>query len=243
MLIWLLVNSVAHAVEQSLVYDLTLTGTPVGSRTVKIRYVSLPGGGSGAREIESFTELNMRVAGQKVEYQQHATATFTDSKTHFVSIVSLNGKNFELQGKSRPNQSWVIHEILPSGVLKQEYSATEIQGISLALFDPGQANRWSEGYQSFYQIETGDVWSGEWHSEKETSISNNGETIYGREARYHSNNGDVVAGWSSEGIVLNWQLKIMGITLDATLRNLPASPDFGDVNVQKSFQGVQEESL
>ena len=243
MLMWILANSVAHAVEQSLVYDLTLSGVPVGSRTVKIRYVSPNGPQSGSREIESFTELQGNIAGKRVEYQHHVTAKFTDSKTRFVSIVSLNGQNFELQGKSRPNQSWVIHEVLPSGVLKQEYSPYEVQGISLALFDPGQANRWSEGQQDFYQIETGDVWSGEWHSEKETSISNNGETIYGREVRYHSSKGDVVAGWSSEGIMLNWQLKIMGVTLDATLRNLPENPDFGDVNVQKSFQGVQEESL
>ena len=243
MLIWILASSVAHAVEQSLVYDLTLAGTPVGSRTVKIKYVAPTERQTSARQIESFTEVETTIAGKRMEYQQHATATFTDYKTHFVSVVSLNGKNFELQGKSRSNQSWVIHEVLPSGVLKQEYSSDEVEGISLALFDPGQAHRWAEGPQTFYQIETGDVWSGEWHSEKETSISNNGETIYGREARYHSSKGDVVAGWSSEGIMLNWQLKIMGVTLDATLRNLPADPDFGDVNVQKSFQGVEEESL
>ena len=243
MLMWIISISVAYAVEQSLVYDLTLSGVPVGSRTVKIRYVSPKERQSGAREIESFTELQCNIAGKLVEYQNHATAKFTDSKTHFVSIVSLNGQNFELQGKSLPNQSWVIHEVLPSGVLKQEYTPSEVQGISLALFDPGQANKWSEGPQDFYQIETGDVWSGEWHSGKETSISNNGESIYGREVRYHSSKGDVVAGWSSEGIMLNWQLKIMGVILDATLRNLPDNPNFGDVNVQKSFQGVQEESL
>ena len=48
----------------------------------------------------------------------------------------MNGENFELQGKNRSNQSWVIHEVLPSGVLKQEYSAYDVQAISLALFDP-----------------------------------------------------------------------------------------------------------
>lgn len=243
MLMWIFGSTMAHAVEQSLVYDLTLAGEPVGTRTVKIRYISPTERDSSAREIESLTEVNMTIAGKGIEYQQHATAKFTDYKTNFVSIVSINDKNFELQGKSRSNQSWVVHEILPSGVLKQEYSATDVQGVSLALFDPGQANKWTEGYQSFYQIETGDVWSGEWHSEKETSISNNGEIVHGREARYHSSKGSVVMGWSTEGIVLNWQLKIMGVTLDAALRNLPANPDFGDVNLQKSFQGVEEESL
>ena len=70
--------------------------------------------------------------------------------------------------------------------MKQEYSADEVQGISLALFDPGQQINGQKVLKRSYQIETGDVWSGEWHSEKETSISNNGQTIYGREARYHS---------------------------------------------------------
>jgi hypothetical protein len=243
MLMWLVGSSLAQAAEQSLVYDLTLAGEPVGHRTVTIKYATAKDRDSGSREVESFTEINMTIAGKEIAYQQHATGVFTDSKTRFVSIVSLNGTNFELQGKSRSNQSWIVHEILPSGVLKHEYSAYEVQGISLALFDPGQSNQWTEGHQSFYQIETGDVWSGEWHSEKESSISNNGESILGRQSRYHSDKGDLVAAWSSEGLLLDWELKIMGVTLDATLRNLPAKPDFGEVNIQQSFQGVEEESL
>ena len=121
MLMWILANSMAHAVEQSLVYDLTLAGTPVGTRTVKIRYVSPTARQPGAREVESFTEVDTSIGGKKVVYQHHATAKFTDSKTQFVAVVSMNGENFELQGKNRSNQSWVIHEILPSGVLKQVY--------------------------------------------------------------------------------------------------------------------------
>ena len=54
----------AHAVEQSLVYDLTLAGEPVGTRTIKIRYISPTERDSSARETESFTELNMTVAGK-----------------------------------------------------------------------------------------------------------------------------------------------------------------------------------
>ena len=201
MLMWILGSTVAHAVEQSLVYDLTLAGEPVGSRTVKIRYISPTERDSSAREIESFTEVNMTVAGKGFNISNMRQPKFTDYKTNFVSIVSVNDKKFELQGKSRSNQSWVIHEILPSGVLKQEYSATDVQGISLALFDPGQANKWTEGYQSFYQIETGDVWSGEWHSEKETSISNNGEIVHGREARYHSEQGRCCHGLVFEKVL------------------------------------------
>ena len=76
MLMWIFASSVAHAVQQSLVYDLTLSGIPVGSRTVKIRYVSPNGSQVSAREIESFTEVQMTIAGQKIAYQQHATAKF-----------------------------------------------------------------------------------------------------------------------------------------------------------------------
>lgn len=242
-MMWLLGMSVVHAAEQSLVYDLMLSGEPVGHRTVTISYIPPTESSPSARNIESLTEIDMVVAGQEISYQQHATARFSQGKTRFVSIVSVNDERFELQGKSRSNQSWVVHEVLPSGVLKEEYSAYEVQAISLALFDPGQANQWKEGHQSFYHIEMGDIWSGEWHSEKETSISNNGQSVFGREVRYHSDKGDVVAAWSSEGILIDWTLKMLGVSLDATLRNLPATPDFGEVKLQKSFQGVQEESL
>ena len=229
--------------KQFLVYDLTLAGEPVGQRTMTISYTAPQGNIVGSRQIESMTEIEMVVAGKKISYQQHATATFTDSKTRFVSIVSVNDKRFELQGKNLSNQSWVIHEIMPSGVLKKELGADEVQAISLALFDPGQAHRWKEGRQSFYHLEMGDVWSGEWHSSNETSISNNGQSIFGREIRYHANEGDLEMAWSTEGILIDWQVQVMGLTLDANLRNIPAMPDFGEINLQQSFSGVQEEKL
>jgi hypothetical protein len=243
MMLWLFGASLAHAVEQSLVYDLTLLGEPVGHRTVKITYIPPSGSDSGSRDVESLTEIDMTVAGKKISYQQHATARFSDTKTRFVSIVSINDKRFELQGKNLSNQSWIIHEIVPSGVLKKEYSAYDVEAISLALFDPGQSHKWTEGHQSIYHVEMGDVWSGEWHSAKESSISNNGVSVFGREIRYHSEQGDVEAAWSSEGILIDWNVKLMGVTLDATLRNIPEMPDFGEVNLQNSFKGVQEESL
>ena len=79
MLIWILGSTVAHAVEQSLVYDLTLAGEPVGSRTVKIRYIPPTERESGAREIESFTEVKMTIAGKGIQYQQ-LRRKFTDYK-------------------------------------------------------------------------------------------------------------------------------------------------------------------
>ena len=124
-MLWLFGVSLASAVEQSLVYDLTLSGEPVGHRTVTISYIPPSGPDSGSRDIESLTEIDMTIAGKNISYQQHATAQFSDTKTRFVSIVSINDKRFELQGKNRSNQSWVIHEILPSGVLKKEYSVRQ----------------------------------------------------------------------------------------------------------------------
>lgn len=234
----------AAANQQTLVYDLLLAGEPVGTRTVKITYEPPVGDEmTGSRKIDSMTVVSFSTIGQSVSYQQNVTGRFSSQNTQFVSIVQLNDERFEIQGRQRSNRTWVMNEIMPSGVLKHVFSPSEIQDISLALFDPGQATHWRTGPQSFYEVETGSVWSGEWHDLGERSIQNNADVVFGRTARHNSNQGDWTGTWSNEGVLIDWELSIMGFTLNAKLRNIPAMPNFGEIQVDNSFVGVEEEEL
>lgn len=244
MLLLLLNLAEASESHQILIYDLLLSGEPVGHRTVDITYqYPVEGELTGSRKIDSMTVINFEKMGQSISYQQNVTGRFSSNGTQFVSIVQLNDERFELQGKQRSNRTWVINEILPSGVLKHVFSPADIQDISLALFDPKQSDLWRSGPQSIYEVEMGTIWSGDWTELGEQSIQNNDKSVYGRTLRYHSDQGEMTGTWSNEGLLIDWELSIMGITLDAKLRNIPDNPNFGEIQVDNSFSGVEEEEL
>jgi hypothetical protein len=234
----------AEPIQQSLIYDLMIVGEPVGHRKVTITYIP-PTGDSldGAREIESFTDIQMTVAGKDIVYRQQATGYFSDSGSKFVSVVSINDESFEIQGKQRSNNVWTINQILPSGIHRQQFSPNELTDISLALFDPGQAMQWRTGQQSIYEVETGSVWTGDWSSLGEHSITNQDTAVYGRKMRFHGHRGDWTGTWSTEGLLIDWSLTVIGVTVDATLRSIPDLPQFGEIELETSFGGVQEEEL
>jgi hypothetical protein len=61
--------------------------------------------------------------------------------------------------------------------------------------------------------------------------------------RYNSPEGAVNIAWSDTGLLIDWQLEVLGMTLDADIRSLPDLPQFGNIQVEESFSGVQEEEL
>ena len=245
-MLWISLFFSAYAQSsQSLVYDLSFKGQPVGVREISIRY--LPASKNmpyGSRILESWTELDIVVAGKKIKYRQRATGHFSDKKSRFVSSVTLDEQTFELQGKQQENGSWVIHEMMETGVQSKEYRSYELDDISLALFDPGQASSWiAEERSKIYHIEMGEVWTGEWIALPEVQVQTASSQVTGRQLRFHCADGDVDVAWSDTGIVIDWTLKIMGLELDADIRNIPALPQFGNIETFESFQGVKEEEL
>jgi hypothetical protein len=231
--------------SQSLVYDLSYKGQPVGVREINIQY--LPASKNmpyGSRILESWTEVEVTVAGKKIQYKQRATGHFSERKSRFVSSVTMGGEKFELQGNQNENGQWTIHEMTPTGSKTIEYNHTELQDISLALFDPGQSERWLKGENiRVYHIEMGDIWKGEWIALPNIEVKTNNANVIGRQLRYHCNDGDVDLAWSDTGLLIDWTLRIMGFELAADIRNVPDLPQFGNIEMFDSFQGVNEEEL
>ena len=245
-MLWCSIFLSAHAQSsQSLVYDLSFKGQPVGVREIEIRY--LPASKHmpyGSRILQSWTEIETVVAGQKIQYRQRSTGHFSDRKSRFVSSVEVNGQAFEFQGKRAENGTWTIHEVTASGVTNQEYSVNELNDISLALFDPGQSAGWMTGTkQNIYHLEMGEIWTGEWISLPDVRVATPSENVTGSQFRFHSSDGDVDVAWSDTGIVIDWQLKVLGLELEADIRTIPELPQFGNIEVFDSFQGVEEEEL
>jgi hypothetical protein len=245
MLLFSLFYSAFAQSSQSLVYDLSFKGQPVGVREITIQY--LPASDNmphGSRILESWTEVETTVAGKKIVYKQRATGHFSDRKSRFVSVVTVNDQHFELQGKQEQGEGWIIHEITSGGVTSTEYKHYEVSDISLALFDPGQSTSWQDGtLTKIYHIEMGEIWMGEWIELAEVQVSTPKETVTGKQYRYHSPDGEVDAAWSETGIVIDWTLRVLGLELEADIRNVPELPQFGNIEQFESFQGVKEEEL
>ncbi len=231
--------------SQSLVYDLSFKGQPVGIREINIQY--LPASKNmpyGSRILESWTEVEVIVAGKKIAYKQRATGHFSERKSRFVSSVTVDNAQFELQGKQTENGNWTIHEMTPNGSKSKEYRHSELNDISLALFDPGQSESWLNGENlKIYHTEMGEVWKGEWIALPNVEIKTTNAEVVGRQLRFHCPEGDVDLAWSDTGILIDWTLRIMGLELDADIRNIPALPQFGNIEKFDSFQGVKEEEL
>ena len=245
MLLLYLVYSAFAQSSQSLVYDLTYKGQPVGIREITIQYLpATENSPHGSRMLESWTEFEAVVAGKKIVYKQRATGHFSDRKSRFVSAVTVNDQHFELQGKQERGEGWTIHEINSKGVTSTEYKAYEVNDISLALFDPGQSESWQDkSLTKIYHVEMGEVWMGEWIELQDVQVTTIKETVTGKQLRYHSPDGELDAAWSDTGIVIDWTLRVLGVELEADIRNIPELPQFGNIEQFESFQGVKEEEL
>jgi len=245
-MVWFsLIYSTLAQSTQSLVYDLSFKGQPVGIREINIQY--LPASKNmpyGSRILESWTEVEVIVAGKKIEYKQRATGHFSERKSRFVSSVTVDGDQFELQGKQNENGKWLIHEMRSNGAKSTEYLSSDLNDISLALFDPGQSESWLNGEKlKIYHIEMGEVWKGEWIALPNVEVKTTNAKVTGHQLRFHCTEGDVDVAWSDTGILIDWTLRIMGLELDADIRNIPALPQFGNIETFDSFQGVKEEEL
>ena len=251
MMIGYFLFGLAHAntnPSQTLVYDLSIKGLAVGSRTVTITYIpaseKTPLGG---RKIKSFTELEASINGKKVTYVQRTTAQISERFTkNFVSTISINGNVTELQGKQKKDGTWAINQVIGNQVTKKEFSRNGLHAFSLELFDPGQLSRWQDGEKfRFLPTETGmlDVFEGEWSEQGQFRLSNQYESISGQKLKINTQQGVLEALWSTSGLLIDWSISISGVRVDADIRNIPKPPEFGEIGPIKSFGGVEEEEL
>ena len=92
--LWLVATAGAGEFTHTLVWDLSVKGTAVGTRELTVRYLESDGGAS--RILESFTDLNGTVGPVKVRWRQRMTA-HVDARepASFHSVMDQNGAILE----------------------------------------------------------------------------------------------------------------------------------------------------
>ncbi len=218
---------------QSLVYDLSVDNAVVGERRVDVTY--LPSSKSnplGMRRIELWTTLKTTVQGAAVSYTQRCTAQLSEQKASFVISTQLNDQVTELQGKRFKDGSWLVHQISDTDVKKIELRKTQVSAVSLELFDPGRAELWQA--QDSYQLLVLEglepfIVQGAW-SEKDMVLTDESlQAIAAKQLQGKSKEGILNAVWSADGMLIDWDIAIMGITLHADIRSVPKPPNFGEL--------------
>ncbi|MEC8380515.1 MAG: hypothetical protein VXZ96_09365 [Myxococcota bacterium] len=244
-MIHLFMSAWAASGNQELSYTIRLNGKKVGERTVVIRYTApsefQPQGG---KTIESWTEIDATIAGMPQKYRNRVTAQLSPTSHQFVSVIGLNDDSLELQGRRLSSGRWMVSEITTDGLQRSEYRPSELTNVSLSLFDPEQMASWWNGReQGIFLTEAGERWVGQWSEGTEVDINRNGETVIGNRYVFKGDKGDLVAIWDSNGNLLDWESKIMGVKVEGHITRFPDAPDFGRIDVLPSFGTVQEKEL
>ena len=240
--------AVAAESSQQLVYDLSIRGKLVGRRDVKITYI--PASESkplGSRRLESYTEIDHVVAGNPIKYRQRATAQISGKGSKkFVSSVSINDQVTEIQGRKLRDGSWSVYVVVPGTATEENYGRSQIDGFSLELFDPAQASKWqAEQSTKLLAIDGSvpEIWRGLWVNDGSADLRSTDKKMQGRQLSIKAKQGKLDMLWAQNGILLDWKVSLMGMTINADLREIPQDPKFGEIKNIKSFQGVQEEEL
>ncbi|MEC7985767.1 MAG: hypothetical protein VX278_11435 [Myxococcota bacterium] len=232
--------------SQNLTYDLSVNGVAVGERRVDVTY--LPSSKSnplGMRRVELWTTANMNIQGQEVSYTQRGTAQFSDQRASFVISTKINEQITEIQGKKAKNGNWIVHQISNTALKKTEYRRGEVSAISLELFDPGQVDFWQP--QDSYQLLVLEgldpfIIQGVW-SEEKGNLSAEIQSLAAKQLQGKSKEGVLNAVWSDAGMLIDWDVAIMGVELNANIRSVPPAPNFGEIVSPQKLTGIEEQEL
>ena len=233
--------------KQSLVYDLSINGLVVGERKLDITYIpSSKSNPLGMRRIEVKTTLKATIKGEEIDYSQRGTAQISERRSSFVVSTKINNAVTEIQGKRSKKGNWFVHKISATGLEKKEYRRSQVSAISLELFDPGHIDFWQD--KEPYKILVLEglepvVVSGAWAMQDVVNLSSEVRSLAAKKLQGKSVQGVLNAVWSDDGMLIDWSVDIMGVELNADIRSIPKSPNFGEITFPNAFDGVEEQEL
>ena len=120
-----------------------------------------------------------------------------------------------------------------------------MSAISVELFDPGRVDLWQS--QDSYQLLVLEgldpfiiqgLWSEEGKGLSEPIRSHAAKQLQGK-----SKEGVLNAVWSDTGMLIDWDIAIMGIELNANIRSIPPAPNFGEIVSPQKLTGIEEQEL
>lgn len=227
----------AQAAEQRLVYDLAVEGEAVGTREVTIKYYSRP---SGERHvIETFTHIE----APGVTFDSRGTGLSTPSGAQFSSATDRNGARSAVAARELSGGGWQV--TVQTGGKETDRSEAHVRLSTLDLMDPARVGLLdAPGSVGLLIAETGDIVAGTLGTGEPGSVKVGGVRV--PTTRYTLAGPGATAKFmiSGDGLLLSSEVRWLGLDMVATLRDLPATRDYGVVETTEGLgSGVQEGDL
>lgn len=226
---WLLLSVVpsAGAVEvERYAWDLALQGTPVGQRSLTVKYKN--DGVAEVRVLESWTELNVTVGRDDFSWTQRLSGMTRSGSASFASASSEDGWLREVQAVKKL-QGWTVTvaEAGEARIYNLDRDAFDL--TSLDLLDPGQGDRLlGRSHLRVLAAETGSVLAGPIESLGPTRVPIDGVQVDGIGYRWTLPDGPVELVYGPDGHLLRYAMRVGPVTVSATLSEPPAPRSFGE---------------
>lgn len=222
---FLVLQGVAEAAEQTLVWDLSVKGQPVGTRQLTVRTI----GEDQGRILESFTDLSGQVGPMRVRWRQRLTAHVDGREpASFTSVVDQNGTALEIQGRWTP-ETWYVTTTTNGRSRTTEMPLARIDLSTADLLDPLTRYPLSHyGEAAILSSESGEVLSGPIEKLGVSEISIAGTPVQVTGYAWTSTKGRSEFQYSADGFLVKYRTQLFGIDLEAVLREPPpgGSDDF-----------------
>jgi hypothetical protein len=238
-----LLTTLGWASEQTLIYDLSIDGAVVGERKVTIRYMPPIEGVAGAsRLIQSWFDVDTRIAGQQVVIQSRSSARASDSDSSFAMSIAENGVVREIQGQRQWDGVWQVVAIEHGERKTWKHRRTEVTLSSMDFLDPSRHKLMTLDTQAGVLVaETGQVVQGAVSELGDKELWVNGKIVLVEEWGWSPDMGQVVMSWNQEGLLLAYSVSFMGKTLDAVVREVPPTRSYGNIDLSTVSDDVEVE--
>ncbi len=221
-----------------LTWDLFVDGQPAGTRSLVIRPADA---GGSARVLEVWTELRFQAAGIPFHLQQRVTGLGEDGPIPFASADAENGHPREVQ-LVRHASEWLV-TLAEDGVARRyKLPPDAFDFTSLNLLDPASFPRIAQrSYLRVMLAESGRIVEGPFRSTGPVALRIGGQTVQGEAFAWSLPDDEMELVYDREGHLLEARWTVAGVRVQATLRELPPPPDWGEPLPQPVVSGTIEE--
>ncbi len=232
--------ALAGDLVQELTWDVLYEGQKVGERTATIKYV--PDQDGTRRIIESTTTIDATAKGIPYTFEQRLTAHAGNTPASFHSVVKDNGAPREIQGRYTP-VGWTVSVVERGRTRSWDLAATKVNLSSADLLDP-ETRVPLTALQSaqLMSVETGEVITGDVKNLGTSEVDVGGTPMAVNGVAWESSTGPSTFYYTSDGVLVRYEIDVMGKSLVATLREAPP-PGVDDRPVPTGASGITEVEL
>lgn len=203
-----------------LTWNLSVSGQPIGTRTVKVKV--LPGDEGTRRIIESWTQIDGAFGPMQVKFRQRLTAHAQGGQpASFHSVIDENGEAVEIQGRWSPG-GWTVTTNIGRGARTAEYGLQSIDLSTPDLLDPlSSVGLQGRDHAKVLSGITGDVLEGSVTSlgARDFMIDNVKVPVTGWS--WNSPEGKSDFFYSTEGYLVKFRTRLMGVEIEGLLTDPP----------------------